>query len=243
MPVPRLFCEALEKGLVAPSPEEAHHSQHALRLGVNDNVILFDGKGREGTGRIVSADRQGISVEVHEVTSYGFDAPVRLTIAVAMPKTHRQGHLIEKCTELGVDAVWALTTQRTVAKPGPGTVSKWQRRSIEAAKQSGRRWVPDIPPPESFASILSRCGEFDHAAIADIGKRTVQVCRWLEAVSPGEKIIGLIGPEGGWTDDERKAAADTGLASVQVSRTILRTETAAIALSAICNTLVTGTRR
>ncbi len=142
MSAPRLFVPDLKTGLNIVGAEEAHHAVHALRLATGDAIVVFDGRGNEAGAQVTKASRGELLVEVEDVSGHGFDTPARLTLAVSMPKTHRQGYLIEKCTELGVTAIWPMMTKHTVAKPGQAAVEKWRRRAIEAAKQSGRRWLP-----------------------------------------------------------------------------------------------------
>lgn len=238
MSAPRLFCPDLQVGTNVLSGEEAHHAIHALRLAVEDAVVVFDGRGKEAAAHVIKASRRELSVEVEDVSSHGFDTPAQLTLAVSMPKTHRQGYLIEKCTELGVAAIWPMITARTVAKPGQAAVEKWRRRAIEAAKQSGRRWLPDIASPQPFDQVLSQCSIFDRAAIAHANDRSTPAHEWLATTTPDGKILVLVGPEGGWTDKEREAATAAGLSLVQLTATTLRTETAAVAFAAISGILV-----
>ncbi len=149
-------------------------------------------------------------------------------------------YLIEKCTELGVAAIWPMITARTVAKPGQAAVEKWRRRAIEAAKQSGRRWLPDIASPQPFDQVLSQCSIFDRTAIAHADDRSTPAHEWLGTVTPGSKILVLVGPEGGWTDEERETATSAGLSLVKLTAATLRTETAAVAFAAISGILVPG---
>ncbi len=85
--------------------------------------------------------------------------------------------------------------------------------------------------------MLSRRDEFDQAVLAHAGDRSQPVRQWLGDVSYGHKILALVGPEGGWTNEERETAASAGLSFVCLTATTLRTETAAVALTAFANSL------
>ena len=232
MPPCRLFHSTLHEGLLELSVEESHHAIGSKRAKFGDEVTLFDGAGREATGRIAKVDRHRIHIDVARITTRPFDLVHRITLAVAVGKIHRQGYLIEKCTELGVAAIWPIIAGRSVSKPGPAAVEKWSRRAIEAAKQSGRCWVPTIAMPQAFPAVLARCGEFDALALTDTGSNDASFAAFLSAVREGSEILVLVGPEGGWTDDERKRAAENGAVLTNLGPTVLRTETAAVAVCA-----------
>jgi len=240
MSTPRLFCPDLRKGTNVLSGEEAHHALHALRVSVGGSVVVFDGRGNESLARVIKASRRELSVDAEDISTYGFETPAHLTLAVSMPKTHRQGFLIEKCTELGVAAIWPMITARTVAKPSQAAIDKWRRRAIEAAKQSGRHWLPDIAALQPFEKVLPQCPSFDRAAVAHVDERSTPATEWLATVTPGSRILVLVGPEGGWADEEREAVTSAGLPLLKLTATTLRTETAAVALAAISGILGSG---
>lgn len=165
----RLFYPALSEGSVLVPREESHHAIAVLRAKPGQEVILFDGAGREAAGLIVRIDRRRLRVDVTRVEERPFELSHKITLAVAMTRAHRQGYLIEKCTELGVAAIWPVLAARSVSKPDAPAVDRWNRRAIEAAKQSGRSWIPQIAPPQPFAAIVERIGDFDASTLAPPG--------------------------------------------------------------------------
>ena len=241
MSSPRLYCPSLTVGRVVLPDDEAHHAQHALRMKVGDEIILFDGKGTEAQARVTALQRKKLEIEVTRTSQHEMDAAVQVTLAVAMPKTHRQSYLIEKCTELGVAAIWSIETERSVTRPGSAAMEKWQRRAIEAAKQSGRRWLPQIETLQTFHEAVARHDEFDHAVLAHVGGETMSLVVRFKSVKPGDRVLAFIGPEGGWTEEEFGRARDAGLSPVRLAPTVLRTETAAVAFCAALTALCSGT--
>lgn len=215
------------------SAEESHHAATSLRLSVGAGVILFDGAGAEGTGRLTQVDRGRVSVEVESVRQRPFELSCKLTLGVAMGRAHRQSYLVEKCTELGVASIWPLVTQRSTARPGAPAVKRWLRRAIEAAKQSGRAWVPTIEAPMPLGGCVERVSEFGVAISADVGSSAAPFRTWLEQHAAAESMLVLIGPEGGWSDEERRLLADAGVTAISFGPTVLRTETAAVAVCAV----------
>ena len=228
----RLYCPTLGTGIVALPAEEAHHAAHSLRVAIGQPVVLFDGLGREGAGVIEHVGRRELRVEVDAVVERSFEFAIRLTLAVAVPKTPRQGFLVEKCTELGVAELWPLITDRGVVKGGDAGVRKWSRRAVEAAKQSGRAWLPSIGESRSLRECLALRRHFDAAYLADTDGAHRPIVQALEGGTDHGTLLICVGPEGGWSDSERQDAAEHGVEPVTLGPTTLRTETAAIAACA-----------
>lgn len=163
----RFFVETLSSGVIRLGAAEARHALAARRLSVADTVVLFDGRGGEGTGRITSASKDAVQVEVSSVLHRQRPRP-QLTLAVATPKGPRQDVLVEKCAELGVAGIWPIVTERGVATVTAHRLGKWRRTTIEAAKQSGQAWLPELRPPASLGDLLAEPGRFDHAVVATV---------------------------------------------------------------------------
>lgn len=196
-------------------------------------MILFDGKGGEATGTIVRAHRRAMQVQADPMTHHPFELTRKITLAVAFPKAHRQGVLIEKCTELGVASICPIITQRSVVKPTTSSIDKWTRRAIEAAKQSQRTWVPQIESPLTFEQCLLRTAQFEATLMLDIDSSLPTLHSQLLACKVDSSILIFVGPEGGWTQEEREQAIHAGAVCSSIAPTVLRTETAAIAACAI----------
>ncbi len=232
MPARRLFCPTIAKGTVVLSADESNHAIAALRIRPGERVILFDGSGVQGFGEVARIRPRQLHVEVTRVTRHPFELLRRVTLAVAPPKTHRQGYLVEKCTELGVAAIWPIRTQREVAKPRAAAIDRWARRAIEAAKQSGRTWVPFIAPPQTFQESLERIAEFDVAVLTDLDPAAAPLTSLLRRQPESKELLVWVGPEGGWSDEERSQAIEAGAVPAKLGPNVLRTETAAVAVCA-----------
>lgn len=227
---PRFYVgpQELQPGRLALSETESRHAASSRRLSVGDAVVLFDGRGGEARGHIASVDRRTVQVEIAAVERRNADAPVGLTLAVSFPKGPRQDVLVEKCTELGVAAIWPMRCARTIAEPSAHRLEKLRRTIIEACKQSQRAWLCELRHPMSFEEVIWAVGEFEAAVIADGG---------AGRSDPGgptshKGVLALVGPEGGFTTAELAAARAAGCGALRLGRTILRTETAAIAAAA-----------
>lgn len=236
----RLHHHPLLLGLSVLSPEESHHATASLRLGEGQTLELFDGCGKGAQARILRVDQAGVQVQIDSISQYPFDMGEQLTLAVAPPRNPRQGYLVEKCTELGVAAIWPMETKRSVALPSDHALEKWRRRALEAAKQSGRFWVPQIKPVQSFKSVVEQSTNFKASALAHNQSDAIPIVEWMrheinqgksEVAETSSRLV-LVGPEGGWEKDELDLANKHGLELVTLSPTILRSETAAVTICA-----------
>ena len=233
MPPLRVFCSKIGTGLVVLSPEESHHVATVLRAKPGQTVVLFDGLGNEAVGTVTDASRRKVLIDVGQVVFRPLEMSWRITVAVAMPKTHRQGYLIEKCTELGAVGIWAILAQRGVTRPRPGAIEKWFRRAVEAAKQADRAWVPQIDGPLSLDEAIQRVGRFDAVSLTHTGGLATPFLEFLAAKPSGSSVLVFVGPEGGWTETEVDQAVGAGAVQTSLGPTVLRTETAAVAVCAI----------
>lgn len=217
--------------MVLPA-EEGRHAIQSRRLTPGAAVNLLDGKGTVGRGIITRIESRSVIVDVRDVQKLPFDSPIRLTLATACPKAARQTFLVEKATELGVWAMQPMICHRSVALPGATTAGRWRRVSIEAAKQCGAAWIPRFDEGQSLASVVARLREYDLAMIAVARKDAQPLLAVLPDPSANSSLLALIGPEGGWTDDEVARLTEAGAVPIDLGPRVLRVETAGIAIAA-----------
>ena len=226
----RFYVSDLSGCDIVLTEQEARHASRSRRLRPGDPVVLFDGRGTEAGGEIAAVSRSGVHVRVLQSWSRPRPRP-RVTLAVAMPKGPRQDVLVEKCTELGVAALWPIRTARSVSGVSDHKLDRWRRTAVEAAKQSGQAWLPELSPPRQLVEALGEAAGFDHLLIAVPNAEIPSV--WVTGVAAAESVLAFIGPEGGWTDSERAICVDRGCRAISLGPNTLRIETAAIALAAI----------
>jgi 16S rRNA (uracil1498-N3)-methyltransferase len=217
-------------GRLAPLLEGEDHHLRVRRAREGDRVELRDGAGLVGSGRL-RRDGTGWVVEVEERGVVG--RPPGVTLAVGAGDRDRFEWLSEKATELGVAALIPLETEFTSAvatRVRPQHVAKLRRRALEALKQCGAAWVPEISPPIPLAILLAR-------PVA--GERWLADASGASATAVGPAATVLVGPEGGFTPAERGAAVAAGFRPVRLSPYVLRFETAALAAAALAASVAT----
>ncbi len=247
---PRYYAPRLSAGDFDLPAEELHHLRGVRRVGAGQEIEVFDGAGGLAQCRIVRLERR--SVELEPLRMWQEDAPAsRLTIATAIPKGDRMLTLVEKVTELGAWAVRPLLTEFSVVTgEGQARRGSWRQRSVEASKQCGRAWLPEISNPVGLADLLA---EFSAGAGGGGGDgeggggRLVLLDPSAEGVTFGQllgglrsqrgdggaRLTALVGPEGGFSADELAAALAAGAERVRLGPHVLRVETAAIAVASV----------
>jgi 16S rRNA (uracil1498-N3)-methyltransferase len=205
------------------SGDEAHHALASRRLSVGDALWLFDGKGKLARTKIAALrERRELDVVIETLTQQPSPAP-RLHLICALPKGDRAAVLIDMTTQLGIASFTPLLSARSVVDPGGGTLERLRRIGLEACKQSRRTYLPAVHAPAKFDEVIARAGT---RWIAHPGGTAVG------AMQTADDITLLVGPEGGFTDDEVTHAVARGVLRVALGENILRVETAAVALVA-----------
>ena len=219
--------------------DEARHLSRVMRATVGDRVELFDGRGQAWEAEITALTRSQVELALFEsaatdvVPSDNGSARRHhvLTLAVALPKGDRQKWMVEKLTELGATRLIPLKTARGVAEPTPSAISRLSRSVIEACKQCRRNTLLEIAEPQSLAEACDSRGSGTLGLLTDPAGRSAGEL----LAQPSTSILALIGPEGGFTPEERQLALDSGFTAIRLGPHILRVETAAVALAAAVN--------
>lgn len=204
--------------------DEAQHAR-AKHLEPDEAIHLFDGRGRVATARVVECGKRALSVRIQALGTTPPRQP-RVTVAVSPPKGERLDWLLEKLTELGVACIWPVQADRSVVTPRDDRMERWHRRLLEAAKQAHVAWLPELAGSQKLPQVLARAGEFTVRLVADTAGDVTPILR--TKCTSADRVLVLIGPEGGFSQAERDAMRQAGLVSVSLGPTVLRTETAAV---------------
>ena len=227
----RFFVESVPDPQHAPRialpRAEAHHALRARRLADGDAVEVFDGTGRAATGVLRPAGREA-AVELAALRVTPEPRPA-LDVAVALPKASRAEHLIDQLSQLGADRVLPAETARASVKPRDGKRQRFRRIAVEAAKQCGRDRLLAVADPAPLAAWLE--GDHDLRLIAAAGASAP--ASLPESVRGAKRVLVAIGPEGGFRDDELRAAEDAGARRWPLGPLTMRVETAAAAAAAL----------
>ena len=210
--IARFYLETIREGSLTLPTELRRHAK-ALRVQEGDIIELFDGKHE------YSARYQGATADVLQKSEPKGISGAHITLAIAFPKGNRADWLVEKATELGVTTIIPLLTKHTIVDPRDTKIARLQKLALTACEQCGRTIIPTITEPRTLTSVLA--GSYDLKILTSIdGKKEIPHAK---------TILILIGPEGGFSDDELAQINQSGCVSVSLGHATLRTETAGIA--------------
>lgn len=235
--------------ITLPQPE-THHLVNVNRARPGDPVVAFDGRGAEWLCRLDRVEAKKSAVLRVESTSTRPPLPCALILGQGLPKGGVMDEIVRQATELGAAAIAPLATSRSEvrldADRADKKIEKWRTTAIEAAKQCGNPFLPDIEPVLAVADFLAlprvRDAELRLVASLHPGARPLRSVladfRAIHAGRPPRSAAWLVGPEGDLAADEVAAALDAGWTPVSLGPLVLRCDTAAaFALSVLrCDT-------
>ncbi len=223
----RVFSEEIGGETVCIDGQEAHHLLNVLRVRTGDAVQVFDGRGNVAETEITSTTRRSVDLRVLSRRVVPASRFPRITVAASPAKGDRLRWMVEKLTELGVARLILLQTARTIVNPGDTKLEKLHSYIVSACKQSGRARLMELSAVTPLTHVLHDAASAgDQIVVAH--PEHIGVVRPLQFGLTGQASTLLIGPEGGFTDDETALIAATQPQQILWPENILRIETAAV---------------
>jgi len=233
MTEPLFYCEHLAEpgALLTLSGDEAHHAAASRRRHPGDTLWLFDGRGGGARATVLRTPGRGRTLDLRIEERYTEPPPKQIIhLASALPKGDRQTVMLDMTTQLGMSEFTPLECERGVVKPGKSNTGRWQRICIEACKQSRRLHLPAIHPPATpLEVIMGAATRGGSILIAHPSDQAISLAAAAHNATSGIITI-LLGPEGGFTDEEILQAIRGDAQLLSLGAKILRIETAALAL-------------
>jgi len=228
----RLYCPNLNVGDVVVEGPEAHHGRDVLRLRSGDAVEIFDGQGRFAEATVHGVGKSQLALHVDAVQQ---DTTIRpwVSLATAVPKFAHQETLVRMGTEIGVSAFCPIICERSSVREQFRT-DKWRRWTIDACRQCGSNVLPEVREAMELGRLLTTVNEYDSVIYGDmVGQRR----NWPTGLAKARKMLILVGPEGGFTDEEIAQIHEAGAAGLRIGHNILRIETAGVAICSVIQCL------
>jgi 16S rRNA (uracil1498-N3)-methyltransferase len=198
-------------------------------------VTLTDLKGNDFRGRILRFSDAEASIYIFDAFPSPTESSLEIVLLQALPEKERMELIIQKATELGVSVILPFQSERSISLEEREVKQKkahrWQQIAMKAVRQSRRAKVPYVGECRPFQEVLGGCGE-DGLRIL-LWEKEGQNLKSVLRRHPTRKIYVMVGPEGGFTEEEVKWAKEKGFVLVKLGQRILRTETAAIAMVGI----------
>jgi 16S rRNA (uracil1498-N3)-methyltransferase len=238
--VHRFFAPALDPAdeLVTLPREEAEHLTRVLRLGIGDDIAVFDGRGREFLAKVTSAVRREVRAQLLSRIEPAPEPAVPIVLVQAVLKGDKMDDVVRDAVMLGAAAIQPIVTKRTeitvAAQMKGARVDRWRRVALASVKQSRRALLPEIRVPLTLETYLDEPAAalrlmLVEPTASDAGAAAVQSLSAVQLLGTPSDAAVLIGPEGGWTAEEREAARTKGARLVTLGHRTLRADAVPIA--------------
>lgn len=215
-----------ETKIIILDAKEFHHLSRVKRLAQDQKIVINGGNGYLATAKVLQLEKHSASLEILSTEYHEMIRP-RLAIAFALLKNHHDELAIEKCTELGALDFFPFKTARSVRQEGKNTISRFEKIALAAIKQCDNPWLPKVHPA---SDLIAAINEIQQAGYTPVLCSEREQSHWLQDLTYGPDICFIIGPEGGFSQQEFDLLKD--LPNIRFSHLITRAETAAIAISA-----------
>jgi 16S rRNA (uracil1498-N3)-methyltransferase len=238
MRVTRIYVDApLSVGQQIVLPEQAAtHLMRVLRLRAGAALTLFNGQGGEYAAELLALERGTARAAILKQVPIERESPLRLILLQGISRGERMDLIVQKATELGIERLVPIAAEHGIVRLDPiqgiRRVEHWQSIAISACEQCGRNRVPHIDPVVTLAKALD--------ALPAEGARLLldpEGAMTLATVPVAGAATVLIGPEGGWSEAERRLCERTGISACRLGPRVLRTETAPLAVLAALQAL------
>ena len=218
--------------------EQTHHARRVLRLRIGDRIGVFDGRGTVGEAQISQWPDRGGAGAVVRLLEVSHVAPPRpcIEVATAMPKGPRSADLIQALSQVGADRLFPLRCRRAAVDPDGINTRRIERAAVEAAKQCRRAHLMSIETPTGLDELFERPHDLRLLAVA-APRAPIDLA---PLIAEAQCVLILIGPEGGWTDDEQSQATAAGCRPWHFGPHVMRIETACTAACAIVRYAMRG---
>lgn len=234
----RIYCPAKNittNKIIISDKKQLHHLVTVMRHKQGDGLFVFDGESKEYECAIDKLAKNNVELAILGVRKYAPAKGLHISLACAMPKKTKMDYIIEKATELGVEKIIPLKTERTIVELSQERLthklSRWQNIINEACEQSTRIRLPELSPVSSFKNAVREAKAHDLALIPHLGAGNKHIKDAVSGFS-GKSVIVFIGPEGDFTEREISLAKACGCVAVSLGENVLKVDTAAIAVVA-----------
>lgn len=225
----------ISQGQIQLFGEDEKHIKTVLRAREGEELTLCDGEGMDYQCRIASLER-GVLLDILSKEACETEPKTKITLYQGLPKADKMELIIQKCVELGVDRIVAVSTERAIVKLDKKETKKlerWQKIAEAAAKQSGRGKIPEIGGQVlKFKDAVAEAAKLDGAIIPYEKEQETGIRQFVQKFK-GESVGVFIGPEGGFAEEEIALARENGITPITLGKRILRTETAGMTTIAI----------
>lgn len=222
--------------IITISGRDVNHIKNVLRMNPGDEIVICNGQGKDCYCIIDWVDDKEISCDIISEHITDTELNTRITLFQGLPKKDKMELIIQKAVELGVYEIVPVLTKRVIVKledkkREEKKLERWQVIAENAAKQSHRGIIPKIRPVISYDKALEECSKLDFGLIPyENAEGIIRTREIIDSLSQHSSVGVIIGPEGGFEDNEIELALERNIMPITLGKRILRTETAGLAV-------------
>ena len=228
----RYFCNS-NNDIFNLSKEDSYHITKVMRYSIGDKIEIVNNKCLY-ISEIIETNPLVVAKEIEKVDCT--DTTLNVTIVQSLVNEQKMDYILQKGTELGVEDFIPLITTRSVVKVNDKVnkkVERWNTITKEASEQSKRLTIPKVNNPYTIKELISL--DYDYKILCSVNEVSKDIKTVLSNVKESDKILVVIGPEGGFTKEEESKLIEGGFISVSLGNRVLRTETASLFVLSIIN--------
>lgn len=228
----RLFYKGKLADTIAITGSDAHHLMHVMRAKAGQEIVVVDDNGKVARMEMTDFCETSVTLRLVEMLAADTESPIEIVLVQALLKADKMDLVVQKAVELGATKVVPLVTANCVVrydnKKAAAKCVRWQKIADEAAKQCGRTALLKIAEVTTLKELLTRLAQ-EQTIIFCYENESTQSIKTVLKENTADKILLVIGPEGGFSLDEAESLINAGAKSVTLGKRILRAETAAVA--------------
>jgi 16S rRNA (uracil1498-N3)-methyltransferase len=217
--------------------DDVKHIYKVLRLEKGHIVNINNCDGEEYIGEIISVDKKEVQVLLKEKVEINRESSLKISLFQGLPKSSKMDLIVQKAAELGIMSITPLLTERVVVKSEISEFTKterWKRIALEACKQCKRSIIPEINTPIEFNALISSLSQYDLIIVPYENEKGYGIKNLIKDLNTEIRNVSvIIGPEGGFEEDEINSLKDQNAKIVTLGPRILRTETAGFVCASI----------
>ncbi|RKD23990.1 hypothetical protein BEP19_06105 [Ammoniphilus oxalaticus] len=212
--------------------DDVSHISKVMRSSAGDHLICCNSQGACFLVEVKQIEKEQVVCEIVEELAEERELPISVWIAQSLPKGDKMEWVIQKGTELGAVQFIPFSSSRTIVqwdqKKEQRRIGRWMKIAKEAAEQSHRKRLPKVEAAHSWKQALGLAKQVDLALLAYENEQTTSLYEKILTLPAGKTVLLMIGPEGGFSDQEVEEAIANGFQTISLGKRILRTETAAL---------------
>lgn len=230
----RYFNDKIENNVATLNKEDSYHIKKVMRMKLGEKIEIVSNKVCY-IAEITSLDTDNVQAKIMEKQEENPEINIKVSLVQSLVKEQKMDFIIQKATELGISEIIPYEATRSIIKRNgkeDKKIDRWQKIVKEASEQSKRVTIPKVMPILSLDELI-RLDNYDVKILCTVRENSKNIKNILSNVKTNDTMLIVVGPEGGFTEQEEEKMIENGFITVSLGNTVLRTETVALFLMSV----------